>query len=439
MSTVTETRELNLALKSILEENDRIAANFKIEGKNVSVTDEEAKTFRSNVAKAKEIKALISGVQLTNEMKAFLEDPEKSSAALRQAAQLGGQGALPLEGKSIAQMFTESPEFKELIARGGATMDRPFEIEGVDLTGYGQKDVYTGLASASRTVTFGTTQRDPMVPLRQRTSRVRDLFPVAGTSANLIDYFRVTGLTNNARPVRERAAANGIDAGNAVFGLKPQSALTFEIAQAPVRTIAHFEVAHRNVLADEPQLQATINNELLYGLRLVEDDQILNGSGTGEDLLGIMNTPGIQLYTQANTAGVPDETKPDAVRRAMTKAILAYFDPTGTVINPYDWEDIELEKDANGRYIVSANVQVGATQTLWRSPVVDTPAMAQGKFLTGAFGLGAQLYDRMVATIRIAEQHADFFIRNAIAILAEERLALAVKRPESFVNGTFIG
>jgi HK97 family phage major capsid protein len=69
--------------------------------------------------------------------------------------------------------------------------------------------------------------------------------------------------------------------------------------------------------------------------------------------------------------------------------------------------------------------------------VVETAAIAEGTFLTGAFGLGATLYDRQQANVRIAEQHADFFVRNAMAILAEERLGLACKRPESFVRGTF--
>ncbi|HEX5780472.1 MAG TPA: phage major capsid protein, partial [Solirubrobacteraceae bacterium] len=239
-----------------------------------------------------------------------------------------------------------------------------------------------------------------------------------------------------AAPVRERAAADGVAAGNVVFGLKSQSTLTFTLAAAPVRTIAHFEVAHRNVLADEPQLRATIDNELMYGLRLAEDAQLINGDGTGENLLGILNTPGIQAYTQG-TAPNTTETKVDAMRRAATRVILAYYEATGFVIHPYDWEDVELTKDSTGQYVLVTNVAIGAEQRVWRQPVVDTPAMPEGTFVTGAWGLGAQLYDREQGNIRIAEQHADFFIRNAVAILAEERLAFAVKRPESFVKGTF--
>jgi HK97 family phage major capsid protein len=116
---------------------------------------------------------------------------------------------------------------------------------------------------------------------------------------------------------------------------------------------------------------------------------------------------------------------------------LAYYEPSGVVVHPSDWEKLELAKDAQGQYLIALSVAMGGEPKVWRMPVVDTPAIAQGTCLTGAFGTGAQLYDREQANIRISEQHSDFFIRNAIVILAEQRLALAVKRPEAFVKVTF--
>jgi HK97 family phage major capsid protein len=185
-------------------------------------------------------------------------------------------------------------------------------------------------------------------------------------------------------------------------------------------------------------LRSIIDNELLYGLRLTEDTQILSGSGTGEDLAGILNNSSVQTYSWSSGATTPvADTKADAVRRAATLAYLAYYEPTGIIVNPNDWEDIELTKNSQGTYLLAISVAGGAESRIWRIPVIDTPAIASGTALIGAFGTGAQLYDREAASIRISEQHSDFFVRNAVVVLAEERLALAVKRPESFVKVTF--
>jgi HK97 family phage major capsid protein len=302
---------------------------------------------------------------------------------------------------------------------------------------WGQKDVYSGLPTGTPGA-FGTIQRDDMVIPPMRTRRVRDLFPSRTTTAAVIEYFQMRGFTtpettavNAASTVAER---NGGD-----FGLKPQSSFQFVGQQAPVRTLAHWEAAHRNVLADEPQLRSIIDNELLYGLRLQEDYQILSGDGTGENLLGILNA-GVQEYAWSEGATLPvPDSKGDALRRSATLAFLAYYEPSGVVLHPNDWEDIELTKNEQGTYLMAMSMQVGAEARIWRMPIVDTPAIPEGTALVGAFGTGAQIYDREQASIRISEQHADFFVRNAIVILAEQRLALATKRPESFVKVDFDG
>ncbi len=296
-----------------------------------------------------------------------------------------------------------------------------------------RKDVYSTSPTGGPPLGFAPLFRDNVVVQAFRKVRVRDLFPVQPTTAAVIEFFRVSGFVadNAASTVPQWDTTQNPPN----FGLAPHTSLNFEGTQAPVRSIRHWEAAHRNVLDDVPQLQGIIDTELLYGLRLAEDNQLLNGKGIGSDIQGILTDPNIQAYTRpaANTT----DTNADDVRRAATKVILSYYEPTGVVCHPSDWEGIELLKDSTGAYIIAIAVAVGGEQKLWRLPVVDTPAIAQGTFLTGGFGLGATLYDREEGTIRIAEQHADFFIRDAIVVLAEERLALAIKRPESFVAGTF--
>jgi HK97 family phage major capsid protein len=424
-------RELQGALREKMASNKEIADSFRVEGGTVMVSTEQKSAFDKNMADIKEIKSLIDGMENMRSIEDWgVQSPVESLAAAVAAGESLGRYS---STKTLGSMFLESAEFKSLDGgRNGANMPSPFTLSRGDVTGmWNQKDIFSALPSGTPG-SFGTIERDPIVVPPMRTRRVRDLFPTRTTTAAVIEYFQMTGFTNNASSVAER------NPGNTAFQTKPQSSFTFTGQQAPIRTLAHWEAAHRNVLADEPQLRSIIDNELLYGLRLQEDAQILNGNGVGENLTGILETSGVQQYSWSSGATLPvPDTKADAIRRAATLSFLAYYEPTGVVVHPNDWEDIELTKNDQGTYLMAVSMQMGSEARIWRMPIVDTPAIAEGKALVGAFGTGAQLYDREQASIRISEQHSDFFVRNAIVILAEQRLALAVKRPESFVEVTF--
>lgn len=437
MSRKTELAE---ALQKKVREMQAFATNgIRVEGQNVEVKSADAAAYKKLHAEAVEIKGLMDiedfgFKQMEYASKVIAGEDEGGSAAMMAAAGRGRGGV-----KTLGELFTGSDEFKRFKDSGMNSMAGSFEAKHYDITknagilpgGLQQKDVYGAMDSHVINQGIGTViQFDPMIPRQQRPSRVRDLFPQASTSANLIDYFQVLGFAENNGEGNAQTVA---DYNNGAFGQKPQSNLKFRPAQAPVRTIAHWEAAHRNIIMDVPQLQATINNELLYGLALQEDWQLLQGDGNVENIKGILNHEGIQIYT-----ALDNELKSDSLRKASTLAMLANFPPNGYVLHPNDWEDIELQKGSgDGQYMLFTNIAVGVNAQVWRQPVVETAAMDEGTFLNGAFGAGAQVYDRMRASIRIAEQHAGFFTQNAVAILCEERLALAVKRPEAFVKGTF--
>jgi HK97 family phage major capsid protein len=438
--------ELQGALRQKMADNKEIADSFKMEEGVMQVTAEQKTAFDKNMSDIKEIKSLIEGLESMDEVSRWSEAPAADSVAMKADAQAFASEVADAvrkgaSARSLGELFIQSEEFKSLKGgANGANMPSPWQLKTSDFTGYNVKDVYSALPSGTPG-SFGAIQRDPIVDQPTRTRRVRDLFPARTTTAAVIEYFRMIGFTtpgtsavNAASSVAER---NGSD-----FHLKPQSSMQFIGEQAPVRTLAHWEAAHRNVLADEPQLRSIIDNELMYGLRLEEDDQLLNGDGTGENLTGILQTSDVQTYSwsdgnyDASNAALTDK-RVDAIRRAATLSFLSYYEPTGVVMHPNDWEEIELSKDANGQYLVAVSVAMGGEPRIWRIPVIETPAIAEGTALVGAFGTGAQLYDREQASIRISEQHSDFFVRNAIVVLAEQRLALAVKRPEAFVKVSF--
>lgn len=332
------------------------------------------------------------------------------------AGQRPDYGAMTGEVKSTGRAFTESDAYKNMIVGKKATSE-PFSVKS--LHPRQAKDLTSAANSGGVLV---RPMRFPEIiaqPLRQ--VRVCDLIPSATTESNAIEYVEETVFTNAAAPVAENAP-------------RPQSNLVFDLKTTAIKTIGHWIPVSRQILSDASQVQAYIDNRLLQGLDLTKEAQCLYGDNTGANLQGIMTHPGIQSYLWS--AGKVGDTKIDAIRRSMTKARIAEYPVTGVVLHPTDWEEIELQKGSDGKYIWTL-VTIGGEQRLWRVPVVDTTAINEGEALTGAFGLGAMMWDREDAMVRVSEQHADFFIKGMAAVLAEERLALTIFRPKSFVAVTF--
>lgn len=255
------------------------------------------------------------------------------------------------------------------------------------------------------------------VMLPQRRMTVRALLAQGNTASGSIEYEREKLFTNGAAPVAEGAA-------------KPQSELQFEDATATVRTIAHWMRASVQVLADAPALSSIIDQRLRFGLSYVEETQLLNGSGTGQNLPGLVTNA-----TAYEAAGGLTATSPlDIVRLMILQVALAEYPANGIVMNPIDMAAIEMLKDGEGRYIIG-NLQGTIDKRLWGLPVVETQAMAVDKALVGAFNLGAQIFDRQDATVEVSTEDGDNFTKNKVTIRAEERLALAIYRPQAFVYG----
>lgn len=249
---------------------------------------------------------------------------------------------------------------------------------------------------------------------------IRDLIAPGRTTSPAIFWVQQTGFTNNAAVVAENTT-------------KPYSDIAFDTKITPVTTIAHMFKASKQILDDFAQLQSTVDAEMRYGLKYVEESQILFGDGTGVNLDGIV--PQASAYSaEFEPASV---TFIDDLRLAMLQAQLARLPASGHVLHFVDWAKIELTKDTLGRYIIGNPLNM-AGPSLWGLPVVATEIAAfQGKFLTGAFQTGAQIFDREDANVVISTENADDFEKNMISIRCEERLALAVKRPEAFIYGTF--
>ncbi|HCR4030323.1 capsid protein [Morganella morganii] len=249
---------------------------------------------------------------------------------------------------------------------------------------------------------------------------IRDLIAPGKTQSPAIFWVQQTGFTNKAAVVPENTT-------------KPYSDIEFATKITPVTTVAHMFKASKQILDDFSQLQSLVDAEMRYGLKFVEEQEILFGDGSGAHLHGII--PQASKYKPEFS--VEKQNGIDDLRLAMLQSQLARFPASGHVLHFIDWAKIELTKDSLGRYIL-ANPASLTGPTLWGLPVVATETAAfKGKFLTGAFNAGAQLFDREETNVVISTENADDFEKNMISIRCEERLALAVKRPEAFVYGDF--
>lgn len=286
------------------------------------------------------------------------------------------------------------------------------------------------ITSGNTTVGTGRSEGTSLVPAHrvdtivapyQRQLTVRDLLPQSRTTSNTIEWPKETGFTNNAAPVAETAQ-------------KPYSDLTFDLASAPVRTLAHMFKASRQILDDASALAAYIERRGVYGLQFVEEQQLLNGSGTGQNLHGIIP----QATAFAPTFTSSDETPIDRLNQAISQAEDSDIPVTGIVINKRDWRKIIGTKDAGGNYIAPDAPFSFVRPNLWNLPIIATNAIPEGQFLTGAFQHGAQIFDRMDVEVLISTENADDFEKNMCTIRIEERLALATFRPDAFITGALV-
>lgn len=378
-----------------------------------------------------------------DEVKAIAEDAlgkAKSGEEMTKAAKEIADQAL--SGLTTAKSAMDAMEAR--LADVEAKGTRPGGGNGDEVKSFGaQVAAYDGIKELSRkerpsvrielkaiTTADGSaggmiqSQRETeIVGLPKRTDLVlRDLLTVVPIATGSVEYPKQTVRTNAAAPVAEVAA-------------KPYSNYGWSKDTVTVKTIAHLAKLTRQALDDAPRLEAEVDTEMRYGLGLQEDSQILLGDGTGENLYGLM--PQATAYALPTGATLPDPASPiDVLRMAMLQSVLALYPADGVVLNPIDWANIELTKDAAGGYIF-ANPQGVASPTLWGKPVVQTVSMTVGDFLTGGFKMAATLYDRLQPEVLISSENADDFEKNLLTMRCEERVALAVKRAAALIKGTF--
>lgn len=392
------------------QELKELAVLFKTRTDDVNSWAEKLTTEVKNLGEATgETKASADkAITALNDVTARLTDVEQKIARRANAGDT-------IESKSVGQLVVENDELKSLMTSNSKRGRVAVSIEG--------KAVLSATGTWGSTASVGNSLVRPdmqgFIALPQRDLRVRDLLAQGETASNAIEYAVQQSFTNNAAVVAENTT-------------KPVSDMVFDLESAAVRTIAHTLFASRQILDDAPMLRSFIDAQMRYGLMYAEEAEILNGDGTGQHLLGIIP----QATAYSAPFAITGATIIDQLRLAILQASLALYPVDGIVLHPTDWAKVEVTKDGQGQYLVG-NPLGALGPRLWNTPVVNTMAMTAGDFVVGSFKTGAQLFDRMGIEVLISTEDGDNFKKNMVTVRAEERVALAVYRPASFIEGTF--
>lgn len=344
--------------------------------------------------------------------------------------------------QSLGRQFIESDVYRQLKESNVLHNEQSkFRTEGVSVLAdlrrkaeAGDEEAQVQLKAATDIIQSGSGGPgealiiDQFLPgilaLPQRPLTIRELFSSGVATSDVLSYA--------AQSAFDDAAAAVAQASSPSTGGKPQSSVTWERRTSPIETIATWMAATRQQLADAGQVEALIDNQGRLMLQLEEEDQLISGSGSSPNLTGLLNTSGVQTLTVV-TPGVGNL---DAIRtaRRMVATGTARKRADAVVMNPLDSEEFDLLKDTEGRYRGGNPVgNFTFNQPLWGLRRVESEAVSAGTAIVGAFREGASVYERQPITVYTTDSHSDFFIRNLIVVLFEERLGFPVFYPTAFV------
>lgn len=367
------------------------------------MTDEEKGAVQAILDEGKAIKAkldrVVGDANMMAEIEALTRGIHEPQSAARQAPQL-----------SLGEQFVRSAEFREFIKSGehrrnGAWSSPAIELQATTLD----------TSSGSGGVLITPDYQPGILPLLFKRLVVADLIAPGTTDGNLIQYMKETTFTNAAAAVAEG-------------GTKPESTLVFATATSAVRKIAHWIPVTEEMLEDFAQTRSIIDARLRLGLSLTEEDELLNGSGVAPHLLGLMNLPGL---TAAQARGA--DTNADAIFKQITTiSTVVFVVPDAFVINPANWQTIQLTKNAAGNYLGNGPWAAPQQPMLWGINGAVTPSIVANTALVGGFRSSAQTFRKGGVRVEASNSHSDFFVKNLVAIRGEERLALAAYREAAF-------
>lgn len=214
---------------------------------------------------------------------------------------------------------------------------------------------------------------------------------------------------------------------------KPESNYSGIIKTGTIKTLAHWTKMTEQMIADNGNIVAFINDDMQYQLNKVIDAQIVNGSGSGQ-LEGLSASGNYTDYITG--AGIDTgDTVIDLILKVKTKMEAANIRNISLLLNPVDWCKVLCSKNVNKDYLIPGIVDI-PQQRIWGVPVILSGSVTSGKFHMGNFYEGGKIFERQGVTVEMARS-GDDFEKNLMTLRVERRMDFAVVQPKALAYGDF--
>ena len=345
--------------------------------------------------------ALEKGAALKSEIEALEVEIKKDEEKIAVLKSIGTVEPIKQEEKKMNAL--------ETFVKNANEVDRSQKGWSVNAHIKAATDVVTGVQIA---------EIDREVAPQPARRAARDLFTVAQISGNAITYFL-------------QDAYEGTPAVTAENAKKPQNSTGFTPTTLALSKIAAYIKETDEIVSDAPFLASEVQNALLYQLGLVEDATLINA---------VAGTTGILAGTYGAGSGSIAGDFADGLLYAIKsiKSSSAY-DASAVIINPADMFALMTAKDSNLQYIgggyftgAYGNGQYQPVNAIWGVPVFESNAVSAGGALVVA-KQAVKVWVKGGVDVKLYEQNEDDALYNRVTLLAEERIACAVKD----LNGVF--
>lgn len=417
-------------LRNKLTEKQKALAEYMASAKKDGKYDPESTLKISSVKFAEEVQTKNKELNDLGKEVATLASVEQAEVDQRlREAEIKGHPHPADDGKpgqkktlkSLGQQFIESKAYRERppsFDTMGPTSELKDALPSEILKQYRYA---SGIKTEmTRSAGWDPEQRDSglIVLSAQRPVQALDLIPTIPTSRDTYVYMEETTFTNNAAEIAEASAST--------YG---EAALAYTRRTQAVEKIAVYIPVSEEQLEDSAEAAALIDQRLPFMVNQRLDSQVINGSGSTPNILGVLSATGLQ--TQARGSD-PDM---DAIHKAITLSrVTGRAMPNAIVMHSNNWQYLRLLRTTDGIYILG-NPADQAPPRLWGLPVAFNEAISAGTAVVGDFSNYCLLAERRGMTVDVGWINT-YFIRGMKAVRATIRVAMVWTRGAAFVRVT---